>query len=110
MARRALPHRMCDQRVPVDDMILKIAAGNPQGRISAKKTFEYFSSFEKYFVVPWMASKNAMDGKYRGQARATSKKNKKKQKDPTESQSTPVPYQNSAPDPSNNDPSKPTPS
>jgi len=32
---------------------LKIAAGNPQGRISAKKTFEYFSSFEKYFVVPW---------------------------------------------------------
>ena len=31
MARKALPHRMCDQRVPVDDMILKIAAGNPQG-------------------------------------------------------------------------------
>ena len=28
-ARRALPHRMCDQRVPVDDMILKIAEGNP---------------------------------------------------------------------------------
>ena len=53
MARRALPHRMCDQRVPVDDMILKIAAGNPKGRLSAKKTFEYFSSFEKYFVVPW---------------------------------------------------------
>ena len=53
MARKALPHRRCDQRVPVDDMILKIAAGNPQGRISAKKTFEYFSSFEKYFVVPW---------------------------------------------------------
>ena len=63
---------MCDQRVPVDDMILKIAAGNPQGRISAKKTFEYFSSFEKYFVVPWMASKNAMDGKQRGHVRASS--------------------------------------
>jgi len=44
---------MCDQRGPVDDMILKIAAGNPQGRLWAKETFEYFSSFEKYFVVPW---------------------------------------------------------
>jgi len=53
MARRALPHRMCDQRGPVDDMILKIAEGNPQGRLWAKETFEYFSSFEKYFVVPW---------------------------------------------------------
>ena len=47
MARKALAHRKCDQRVPVDDMILKIAAGNPQGRLSAKKTFDYFSSFEK---------------------------------------------------------------
>ena len=53
MARRALPHRMCDQRGPVDEGILKIAAGNPKGGLSAKKTFEYFSSFEKYFVVPW---------------------------------------------------------
>jgi len=43
MARKALPHRMCDQRVPVDDMILKIAAGNPQGRLSAKGAFGYFS-------------------------------------------------------------------
>ena len=47
MARRALPHRMCDQRVPVDDMILKIAAGNPQGRISAKSAFGYFSRSSK---------------------------------------------------------------
>ena len=53
MARKALAHRKCDQREPVDEIILKIAAGNPQGRLWAKKTFEYFSSFEKYFVVPW---------------------------------------------------------
>ena len=46
MARRALPHRMCDQRGPFDEMILKIAAGNPKGRISAKKTFDYFSSLK----------------------------------------------------------------
>ena len=47
MARKALAHRKCDQRVPVDEIILKIAAGNPQGRLSAKETFDYFSSFEK---------------------------------------------------------------
>ena len=47
MARRALPHRMCDQRVPVDDMILKIAAGNPQGRLWAKGAFGYFSRHSK---------------------------------------------------------------
>jgi len=47
MARRVLPHRMCDQHVPVDEVILKIAAGNPQGRLWAKETFDYFSSFEK---------------------------------------------------------------
>jgi len=42
MARRALPHRMCDQRVPDDDMILKIAAGNPQGRLWAEKLLVTF--------------------------------------------------------------------
>ena len=47
MACRALPHRKCDQRGPVDEIILKIAAGNPKGRLSAKETFDYFSSFEK---------------------------------------------------------------
>jgi len=47
MARKALAHRKCDQREPVDEIILKIAAGNPQGRLWAKKTFDYFSSFEK---------------------------------------------------------------
>ena len=47
MARKALPHRKCDQRGPVDEIILKIAAGNPKGRLSAKETFDYFSSFEK---------------------------------------------------------------
>jgi len=47
MARKALAHRKCDQRGPVDEIILKIAAGNPQGRLWAKKTFDYFSSFEK---------------------------------------------------------------
>ena len=49
MARKALPHRMCDQRGPVDEGILKIAEGNPKGGLSAKKTFEYFSSFDKVF-------------------------------------------------------------
>ena len=42
MARRALPHRRCDQRGPVDDMILKIAAGNPQGRLWAEKLLVTF--------------------------------------------------------------------
>jgi len=47
MARKALPHRTSDQRVPVDDMILKIAAGNPQGRLWAKGAFGYFSRRSK---------------------------------------------------------------
>ena len=47
MVRKALAHRKCDQRVPVDEIILKIAEGNPKGRLWAKETFDYFSSFEK---------------------------------------------------------------
>jgi len=42
MARRALPHRMCDQRGPVGDMILKIAEGNPKGRLWAEKLLVTF--------------------------------------------------------------------
>ena len=75
MARKALAHRRCDQRVPVDEVILKIAAGNPQGRLSAKKTFEYFSSFEKYFVVPW----NGIEKSQGWQAQRTSKRDTSKQ-------------------------------
>jgi len=34
-------------RVPVvDEMILKLVAGNPQGRIAAKKPFAYFASLQ----------------------------------------------------------------
>ena len=47
MARKALPHRMCDQRGPVDEIILKIAAGNLKGRISAKSAVGYFSRSSK---------------------------------------------------------------
>jgi len=46
MARKALPHRKCDQREPVDEIILKIAAGNPKGTLWAKETFDYFSSLK----------------------------------------------------------------
>jgi len=64
MARKALPHRMCDQRGPVDEVILKIAAGNPKGRLSAKGAFGYFSRHRKvtrsamewHRNPPWMAS------------------------------------------------------
>ena len=75
MARKALAHRKCDQRVPVDEIILKIAVGNPQGRLWAKKTFEYFSSFEKYFVVPW----NGIEKRHGWQAKRTGKSNKPEQ-------------------------------
>ena len=75
--------------MPVDDMILKIAEGNPQGRLSAKKTFEYFSSFEKYFVVPWngietrqgwQAQRTRQSGTPEQQDRATSEENKAEEK------------------------------
>ena len=75
MARKALAHRKCDQREPVDEIILKIAAGNPQGRLWAKMTFEYFSSFEKYFVVPW----NGIEKRHGWQAKRTRKSNKPEQ-------------------------------
>ena len=72
MARKALAHRKCDQRVPVDEIILKIAEGNPQGRLWAKETFEYFSSFEKYFVVPW----NGIETRHGWQARRIRQRDK----------------------------------
>ena len=68
---------MCDQHVPVDEMILKIAAGNPQGRLWAKETFEYFSSFEKYFVVPW----NGIEKRHGWQAQRTSTEDKQEQQE-----------------------------
>ena len=53
MARKAQPHRMCDLRGLVDEEILKIAAGNPKGRLWAKSAFGSFSRHEKGLVVPW---------------------------------------------------------
>jgi len=38
-ARKAKRTGMCDLSVPVAEVIWKIAAGNPQGRLAAKKTF-----------------------------------------------------------------------
>ena len=84
MARKALPHRMCDQRGPVDEVILKIAAGNPQGRLSAKGAFGYFSRHRKvtrsamewHRNPPWMASQK---NKLERQARRTRKEDKQAQ-------------------------------
>jgi len=47
MARKAQRTWMCDLRGPVDDDILKIAAGNPKGLLAAKSAFGYFSRFSK---------------------------------------------------------------
>ena len=60
MARKALPHRMCDQRVPLTELILKMpqAPGRAEWPASA---FGYFAR-EQSASQSRDCAKSAMDG------------------------------------------------
>jgi len=82
-ARKAQCTWMCSLRVPVDEMILKIAqqpAGHPQGRIAAKNPFASFWGFQKGVVVPW----NGIETRHGCQARITSRKDQVRKKNQKE--------------------------
>jgi len=70
-ARKAQRTWMCILRVPVDDDVLKIAVGNPKGKLAAKRRFS----------LVFAPSKHGMDAKPEEQDRATRKKIKPEQQD-----------------------------